>query len=267
MRKRIKKELSILTSKLPTHLFIMLYNTISSLGIYKSRISFCKKSSAIIIQDSQMKIMTFSKRRAFLYAEGIQARLDTLAKRYMIDSIDYDPNDIMIDCGSNIGELGIWFLQRGGKYIAIDPDPVPLELSKYNLKNRNTEIINKCLWHQNQQLKLFLKTESADSSAIYFGESHAGTVEVDAITLDSLIESLDSQKIKLLKVEAEGAEPEVLKGLNDKAHLISYIAVDAGYERGIKKENTIPEVTNQLFEIGFKLRKAGPKYLLFERKQ
>ena len=45
--------------------------------------------------------------------------------------------------------------------------------------------------------------------------------------------------IKLLKLEAEGAEPEILLGGLDKIHLIDYICADVGPERGLSYETTL----------------------------
>ena len=48
----------------------------------------------------------------------------------------------------------------------------------------------------------------------------------DVITLETLIKQLKLTKIKLLKVEAEGYEPEILLGAGDKINYFEYIAID-----------------------------------------
>lgn len=67
------------------------------------------------------------------------------------------------------------------------------------------------------------------------------------------LESYVSSTVKVLKLEAEGAEPEVLEGLGDKLRLIEYISADLGPERGIKCEGTLVLVTNYLLERDFEL--------------
>ena len=62
------------------------------------------------------------------------------------------------------------------------------------------------------------------------------------------LESYVSSKIKLLKLEAEGAEPEILEGLGEKLNLVEYISADLGYERGVHCESTLVPVTNYLLE-------------------
>ena len=57
----------------------------------------------------------------------------------------------------------------------------------------------------------------------------------------------------MLKLEAEGAEPEILEGLGKKIDLVEFISADLGYERGINCESTLAPVTNFLLSRGFDL--------------
>ena len=56
-----------------------------------------------------------------------------------------------------------------------------------------------------------------------------------------------------MKLEAEGYEPEILLGAKDSIKNIDYIAIDGGYERGIKQEETFTILTNRLIENGFSI--------------
>ena len=62
-----------------------------------------------------------------------------------------------------------------------------------------------------------------------------------------------TDEIKLLKLEAEGAEPEILYGLNKKINLIDYISIDAGFERGKSLESTLVPCINYLSKKNFEL--------------
>ena len=61
------------------------------------------------------------------------------------------------------------------------------------------------------------------------------------------------KNIKLLKVEAEGFEPEVIEGAEETLIRTEYICVDFGSERGIEQENTVIEVNNILLKNNFDL--------------
>ena len=67
------------------------------------------------------------------------------------------------------------------------------------------------------------------------------------------MDSFNFQNIKLLKLEAEGYEPEVLMGSLKTLKNIQYISVDYGNERGVEQESTKVEVTNYLFNNNFEL--------------
>ena len=72
-------------------------------------------------------------------------------------------------------------------------------------------------------------------------------------SLLSLILSLNLESIKLLKIEAEGAEPEVLQGSIQTIRKCDYIVVDSGKERGRNFEETTMSVCNLLIKNNFDL--------------
>ena len=89
-------------------------------------------------------------------------------------------------------------------------------------------------------------------------------VSVATKRLDTLI----SEPVKLLKIEAEGAEPEALLGCSQLLSKIEYISADLGFERGVLQESTLAPVTNYLLQNGFELLTVGyPRVVaLFKRR-
>ena len=71
------------------------------------------------------------------------------------------------------------------------------------------------------------------------------------IKVERLDELILNTSIKFLKLEAEGAELEVLEGARKILHNIEYIAADLGYERGVLMESTFLNVTNYLLKRNF----------------
>jgi hypothetical protein len=54
-------------------------------------------------------------------------------------------------------------------------------------------------------------------------------------------------KEKLVKLEAEGFEPDILRGSEGVLKNIEFIAVGGGYERGNHRQQTFTWITNFLF--------------------
>jgi hypothetical protein len=63
--------------------------------------------------------------------------------------------------------------------------------------------------------------------------------------------------IKLLKIDAEGFEPEVLEGGLRTLQKVKYVSVDVSFERGILKESTLVPVLNLMLKNDFKVSKMN----------
>ena len=62
-------------------------------------------------------------------------------------------------------------------------------------------------------------------------------------------------EIKILKIDAEGADFEVIKRAEKILNNIEYIAVDLGFEKGVSEETTPPQVINFLTANNFHVLK------------
>ena len=167
---------------------------------------------------------------------------------YCLDEIDFSNDDVIIDCGANVGELKL-AIEAYGKninYFGFEPDEATFKcLSKNNSDNKN--LFNKALSNKNEKNKFFLDTAGGNSSLVYFGKDNF--IEIDCVRLDMMD---IPKKIKLFKVEAEGSEPEVLYGAEKILKNIEYISVDFGSERGMDQKNTVIEVNSFLLNNNFK---------------
>ncbi|CDO59091.1 hypothetical protein BN1012_Phect877 [Candidatus Phaeomarinobacter ectocarpi] len=76
---------------------------------------------------------------------------------------------------------------------------------------------------------------------------------IDTMSLEQYLADNGLDNIRLLKLEAEGLEPEILIGCGEALGKIDYIAVDGGEERGLKSEETLSTVANYLIHRGFDL--------------
>ena len=182
------------------------------------------------------------------YEHGVKKRAHSLAECYFLTQINFQDGDVFLDCGANVGDLKIWFELKNIKieYIGFEPSPTEFSCLKENV--HPSIVHNVGLWNAPGELEFFVSSQGADSSLIEPAEFDE-KITVPVERLESFVKS----RIKILKLEAEGAEPEILEGLGNKLSLVEYITADLGYERGIRCESTLAPVTNFLLERGFEL--------------
>ena len=210
-------------------------------------------------------LFIYEKRRLPWYFAGIQARLDDLARQYALQYVPIIPGDIVIDCGANIGEIALWMDTHhiDAHYIGYEPSLKPYQCARKNI--RRGQIYQKALWNSVGHMSLFIGDATADSS-LFQQPLSTETTTVETTTLDIEFQLLGIERCKLLKVEAEGAEPEVLEGGKSIISKCTYIAVDVGFERGPEQKSTLPECVNFLLQNDFAVRAwmHGRQVLLFE---
>ena len=172
-----------------------------------------------------------------------------MSKNYLLQNIKFRDNDIIIDVGANNGDFYLCF-DKKIKYYAYEPSPVVFSNLKYNVKNQN--LYNLGLSNsENKKINFYLKDESGDSSILPIN-NYTKKISIETTNLDKELDKIQ-QRIKLIKLEAEGFEPEILQGLKKHLNLIEYITIDCGFERGIKLESTIAECSNYLIKNNFKM--------------
>lgn len=208
--------------------------------------------------------------RAHIYLRGVNRRGQQLAAEYGIDGVPIVPDDIIIDVGSNSGDLLIYLsgLEIPLTVCCFEPDPVAFRSLELNCKrNSRFYAINQPLSDKNESAFFYMSSLGGDSSLSKPGKFDS-QIQVNTIKFDDWISQqtfiAPEQKIKVLKLEAEGFEPEILKGAEKTLSRICYIAADLGWERGLEQECTIPESVNFLLQRGFgidRVARNGSHYL------
>ena len=199
-----------------------------------------KKLKLFFVIENKLRMYFPDKMRGFeTYSYGISYRANQLAKTYNIDQIKFNEQDYVIDCGANYGDIFTWFKINNLKinYISFEPSPNEFECIKLNCfqqKNYNLALSN-----SEGRMDFFLKTDTGDSSIIEPSLGYIKKITVNTITLEKFIIDKNLKKIKLFKLEAEGFEPEILKGSMNILNRIEYIGVDGSPERGKDNETTI----------------------------
>ena len=129
-------------------------------------------------------------------------------------------NSVVIDCGANTGRITSLLSITGATIYSFEPDPVAFKILNARCRHKkNITCFNKGVWHKNSIIKLFRHNEMREeadftvSSSIVVEKKNVGNqsaLEIEVIDFVEFIQSLN-KKIDLIKMDIEGAEPEILK--------------------------------------------------------
>ena len=216
-----------------------------------ARLEYDHGSSTYKITDGVIKKFISPQTAKWSYWHGIAFRGDSLGRNYFLNELEFKAGDIVVDCGAHIGDLKIYFENLGSdvEYIGFEPSPFEFKCLQENVYP--SKVHNVGLWEKKSELEFFQSSFNADSSFIkpkVF--THSFKVSVDCLS------NIEKRKIRLLKIEAEGGEIEVLRGCKDIFQNIYYIAGDFGFERGVNEDNTFPDCINLLLANGFQAVKV-----------
>ena len=203
-----------------------------------------------VIDSSGRKIFLSSIERASLYRRGVAHRLRELVDQYGLCEILDGGVRTFVDVGANIGELGLVLGEDPGiSYVGFEPDPAAFSALTKNVPKG--VLVNKAVSDHEGDAVLYLATTTADSSLYLPSVPVVHQMSIPVTTLDAALSEAGVLEIDVLKVEAEGGEPEVLRGASETLRRTSVCVVDAGPERNGK--STAPECLAILEKAGFEL--------------
>jgi FkbM family methyltransferase len=213
----------------------------------------------LVASEAALQVHFCHVARARRYSNGIRLMLDRLLDAYMLDRVALRPGDWVLDCGANVGEVSLALLQKEPclNIIAVEPEQDEADCADRNIYQGQPHTLRCVLWHEETTLRFYSASATADSSAIE-PPSFTSVREVPATTIDALLDRRGCQRLRLLKLEAEGAEPEILRGAAGSLSRIDFIAADLGPERGVSQEETATPVINHLLSSGFEI--AGVRF-------
>jgi FkbM family methyltransferase len=159
------------------------------------------------------------------------------------------PGDVFIDVGANIGYYSILaskLVGVNGKVFAVEPIPSTVEVLRFNIRInslRNVVVIDKAGYFSHGRLKMSIPFNEFGSASIF--RKGGLEVYVEAIPLDDAFH--DIPYVRLLKVDVEGSEYEVLQGLNKTLNNTEYVVLELSREAH--------DCLKLLRQHGFKCRK------------
>lgn len=160
-------------------------------------------------------------------------------------------NDTVVEAGVHHGNDTAMFAKLADQVIGFEPSQRNFKEAKNNLRRfENITLYNKGLWDEKSELEIQHGESGGDDG---FLTPDSGTNEVGEIipvdTLEGFVDSLDIEEVNFLKIEAEGAEPEIIEGLGELRP--EKIVVNADEERD--GESPIEEIMHPLQSMGYNL--------------
>ncbi len=140
------------------------------------------------------------------------------------------PNDLCFDIGANIGLKSKIFLELGAEVVAVEPQASCIEILQRDFRKKAT-ILAKGIGAVNEVKDFFISNNIELSSfnkdwvntlpSEAYGDTKINRInKIELVTLDYLITKYGQPNF--IKIDVEGYEAEVLKGLNKPFKLLSF---------------------------------------------
>ncbi len=161
------------------------------------------------------------------------------------------PGDIFVDVGAFIGGYSVRACKLGAMTIAIEPDKENFMILSKNLEMNNcinVHLLNVALGSEPGILPLYAPDDEYMSQNFSLAKKGKLRSYVKVVRLDDVLMSMLStnENVKLIKIDVEGFELEVLKGMENTLKKTSYVMIEV-------TPITKRKVCTMLLSKGFKL--------------
>jgi FkbM family methyltransferase len=177
-----------------------------------------------------------------------------------LKKVDLKPGDTVIDIGANIGDVSNYFASKGCTVNSYEPNPSCVDFLKMRFKKiPNVTIFEGAVSNYDGHATFFVTTNSSLSSSLINRNKEYQTTEVQTkvFNITSILMS-SASKIKLIKIDIEGAEYDLLEELikPELSSTFDYCAVEVHYnkmpELKTKHDNILQRISeNKLSEKFF----------------
>ncbi|HEY1273206.1 MAG TPA: FkbM family methyltransferase [Bryobacteraceae bacterium] len=172
---------------------------------------------------------------------------------------------VMIDVGAHIGYYSILASKAvgpGGKVVAVEPNPSTLRRLYKNLQlsNASNVVVEEVANTDRETMLQFFESSFSNSGMSSLSEANAirapghsvVTTTVRGRPLDAIVRELGLRRVDLVKIDVEGAEVQVLKGMREtltKLHPVLLVEMDA--EQLANMGTSIEQLRALLIDSGY----------------
>lgn len=130
------------------------------------------------------------------------------------------PGDRFVDLGANFGwytALASTILKKSGHVFAFEPSPIANGVIANTIEENhlnNVTLIRAAVGDADGQVQIYLPVnDSVHSPSIFFSDPQFIPLQVPLISLDNYGPFVDGRPINLIKMDVEGYEPNVIRGM------------------------------------------------------
>lgn len=183
-----------------------------------------------------------------------------LRNDYLINGIQVRDSDTILDVGANIGIFSILVagMCPNGRIYAIEPIPDNCEILRRNIKlNKisNIEILELALSDHDGHDEIYIDDRNLGGNSFFID---GVPLKVKVITLESLIRTLNLERINLIKMDCEGSEFDIIMSSSDEILCkIEYISLEYHEISGRPSPSDLVEfLRNHHFQVNINSNKS-----------
>jgi FkbM family methyltransferase len=149
--------------------------------------------------------------RVFFPTRGTEPDVQNLCRRLLRVGMT------VVDVGANVGFLARQFCRwvgPGGKVFAFEPDPLTFEFLKFNTRSFSNIQVTQCAISDNHEpAVLHINSIAGTGNSLLNKADSCASVSVPCVSLDEFLDKAGKPAVSVIKIDVEGAELNVLRGM------------------------------------------------------
>jgi FkbM family methyltransferase len=136
-----------------------------------------------------------------------------------------DPTDVLVDVGANTGiftmKAGKYLAEGGGEVIALEPFPEMLAMLEHNVRANglnNVRLRNVCAGDHTYAADFWRNFDRPHAFSLVKHDDRATSFSTLVVALDDLLAWEGIKRLNYLKIDAEGAEAQIIAGAEKTIH-------------------------------------------------
>lgn len=168
----------------------------------------------------------------------------------------------VLDVGANKGQFAAFAASRwpGARIVSFEPLEEPARIYRGHMGDRAT-LLQCALGEKAAQLEIHLASRTDSSSLLplgerqktYFGMSEVGIRSVPVHRLDEVLGGEELPAPILLKVDVQGFEYQVIRGLGHLSRKIGWIFIEVSFVELYEGQKMFPDIEAELIGMGYRL--------------